>query len=201
MAYVIACGDEGVQINQGTRLGVVGSGFKLEGFSEVVAIFKKLFGDQLYIVANEENDWIKEKMELATWEQTTATAQQQIQALADKENLTYGGFLPFTDPKQLVDGIKGHMVRPHKVHIANNISFTLGGGEQKFHLGRYVISADWVSEADPKFVKTFVQTQVDFYQKLAGDLKLGFTLEETGELGADVAAKNKAVLASLGFLS
>ncbi len=201
MAYVIACGDEGVQINQGTRLAVVGSGFKIEGFSEVVAIFKKLFGEQLYIAANEENDWIKEKMELATWEQTTATAQQQIQALADKEGLTYGGFLPFTDPKQLVDGIKGHMVRPHKVHIANNISITLGGGEQKFHLGHYVISADWVAEADPKLVKSFIQTQIDFYQKLAGSTKLGILLEETGELGADVAAKNKAVLESLGFLS
>ena len=47
MAYVITCGDEGVQINEGTRLGVVGSGFNLDGFSKVVKLLKKQFGKDL----------------------------------------------------------------------------------------------------------------------------------------------------------
>jgi len=36
MPYVITCGDEGVQINQGTRLGIVGAGFRVPHFSKIV---------------------------------------------------------------------------------------------------------------------------------------------------------------------
>ena len=200
MAYVITCGDEGVQINVGTRLGVVGSGYKLAGFSDVAKILKKLFGNDLCIAASEENDWIKAGLDLANWGQVNASAQQHIEALADKEKLLYAGYLPFTDPRQLKHDIKGHMVRPHKIHIANKISFSLGGGEQTYNLGHFQVSADWVAEANEKLVKSFLSTQVEFYEKLVGGNKLERVVETTGELGEEVAAKNEAVLKKLGFI-
>lgn len=199
MSYVIACGDEGVQINEGTRLGVVGAGFRVEGFSQVVKILKKLFGKEIALAASQENDWIKAQLDLATWQQVDASAQQHIQALADKEKLHYAGYLPFSDPKQLNHGIKGHMVRPHGIHIANKVCLTLGGGEQTFNLGNYVISADWVAQADPDLVASFIGTQIEFYTKLAKQ-DLQIVVEEAGELGADIAAQNKAMLHQVGIL-
>lgn len=199
MSYVITCGDEGVQINEGTRLGVVGAGFRLEGFSEVVKALKELFGKDIAIAANEENAWIREKLELSTWEQTNASAQQHIESLADKEKLNYAGFLPFADPKDLEYGIKGHMVRPQKIHISTKIAFTLAGGEQTFNLGQNVISAEWVHLVDPKVAEQFIKAQVDFYQKIAGDMKFQFVFEQEGELGEEIAEKNKKALEKMGF--
>lgn len=199
MVYVIACGDEGVQINEGTRLAFVGSGLKLDGFSEVVPVLKKLFDSEIRIVSSEENEWIKNTLELSNWEQTTASAQQQVEALADKEGLLYSGFLPFTDPKQLKHDVRGHMVRPHGIHIANKLCFTVGGGEQTYNLGHFVISADWVAEAPMALVKKVILPQVEFYEKLAGQ-SLTRVVEEDGELGQAVAAKNKKVLEKLGVL-
>ncbi len=202
MIYVVACGDEGVQLNEGIRLGVVGAGFRVTDFSEVVKALKKTFSShELRIVSNEENEWIKQKLELNTWEQVTASSQQHLEALADREGLLYAGFLPFADPKVLEHGVKGHMVRPHGIHIANKICFTVGGGEQKFNLGQFVISADWVSDAPEAVVMHALSEQVAFYQKLAGETKLKYVCEENGNLGTEKAAKNKAVLEKLGFLS
>jgi hypothetical protein len=199
MVYVITCGDEGVQINEGTRVAVVGAGFRLEGFSEVVKALKKTFGDDLRIAASEENDWLKEQLKLSNWEQVNASAQQHISAVADQEGLLYSGYLPFTDPKQLKHEVKGHMVRPHAIHIANKICMTVGGGEQKYNLGHYVISADWVANADAKLVKQVLDAQIAFYTKLNGGNDLPIELEETGELGEEAVAKNKAVLQKLGY--
>lgn len=200
MVYVIACGDEGVQLNEGIRLGVIGAGFRLTHFPELVTELKKIFSNELRIVSNEENEWIKEKLALSTWEQVTASSQQHIEALADKEGLLYAGFLPFSDPKVLKHGVKGHMVRPHGVHIANKICFTVGGGEQKYNLGRFVISADWVALAPEKLVQSIISEQVAFYQKLVGATKLTFVCEEAGELGPEKAAANKKTLEKLGFI-
>jgi hypothetical protein len=199
MSYVITCGDEGVQINEGTRLGVVGAGFRLANFSSVVKPLKKLFGKDLRIASNEENAWVKEKLELSTWEQTNASSQQHIEAVADEEKLLYAGFLPFSDPQVLKHDIKGHMVRPQKIHIATKIAFTLAGGEQTFHLGQNIISAEWVHLVKPEVAKKIIKEQVDFYQKIAGDYKLQFVFEEEGALGEEIAQKNKAVLENLGF--
>lgn len=200
MPFVITCGDEGVQINEGTRIGILGAGFRLEGFSEVVKHLKKVLGKDLRIAASEENDWIKQQLDLSTWEQVTASAQQQIQALADQEKLLYAGFLPFADPKNLEHDIRGHMVRPHGIHIANKICLTLGGGEQTYNLGNYVISADWVAEAPTELVKAFIGTQIEFYKKLAKNDELLIVLEEAGELGEAVAAENKKALEKAGII-
>ncbi|MGD9129347.1 MAG: hypothetical protein PVJ09_02590 [Candidatus Woesebacteria bacterium] len=196
--YVITCGDEGVQINEGRRLSFVGAGFRLDGFSEVVKILKKIFDSKLRIVANQENDWVKEKLELNDWAQVDAMAKQHTQALADREKLLYAGFLPFSDPKKLKHEIKGHMVRPKKVHVANKICFTLAGGEQVYNLGCYQISADWLSQAPKKLAEAVIRTQVEFYQKIA-KIDLAFVLEEQGVLGEKVAAKNRKVLEKIGF--
>jgi hypothetical protein len=199
MSYVITCGDEGVQINEGTRLAIVGAGLQLNGFSDIVNGLKKLLGDDLRIAASEENAWIKEKLGLDTWEQADASGQQQVEALADKENLLYSGNLPFADPQELKHGIKGHMVRPHGIHIAMKIAFTLDGGEQKYHLGQYLISAEWISEVPFEQAKELIATQVAHYQALAKNTELTFTVQQGGELGAEVAAKNKALLEKMGY--
>lgn len=194
MAYVITCGDEGVQINEGTRIAIVGSGFRLDAVSEVIGLLKKVLGDDLRVVSNEENDWIKTKLDLVNWEQVNAMSQQHVQALADREGLLYAGYLPFADPKQLEHDIKGHMVRPHKVHIANKICFTLAGGEQTYNLGHFMISADWVHIASQDLIKKAIQPQIEFYTTLAGGRDLPFVFEADGELGEEIAAKNKAAL-------
>lgn len=196
--YVITCGDEGVQINAGVRLAFAGSGFELPGFHDAVKLLKKLFGTKLKIVSSQENDWIKQKMNLSDWEQTNASMQQQIEALADQERLLYVGYLPFSDPKKLKYGIKGHMVRPRKVHVANKICFTLGGGEQTYNLGCYQISADWVGSAPKKLVETVILPQVEFYKKLSGG-KLQLVYEMRGELGEKTAKKNLKMLERIGL--
>lgn len=198
MAYVITCGDEGIQINEGERLGILGAGFEMKGFSQVVAVLKKVLKQDLRIVANEENEWVKNNLKLGNWEQASASMQQYVEALADKNGLLYSGLIPFTDPKQLKHDIKGHMVRPKGIHIANKICFTLAGGEQTYHLGHYLISAEWVSSVDKKLAKEFINTQVEFYKKQA-KMDLDFVFEADGELGEEVAAKNQQVLESLGF--
>lgn len=196
--YVIACGDEGVQINQGTRISFAGAGYKLPGFSEAVKVLKKILDKELRIVSSQENDWMKQQLDLQNWQQVNAMSQQHIAALADKEGLLYAGYLPFKDPKQLEHGVKGHMVRPHDVHVANKICFTLGGGEQTYNLGQFQISADWVSQAPKKVVEECIKTQIEFYTKLAKrDLMVVF--EEKGELGEAVAAENKKMLESIGI--
>lgn len=200
MPYVIACGDEGVQFNQGTRLGVVGAGFRIEGFSAVVKSLKKLFGKELFIASSEENDWAKKVLDLTDWEQVSASMQQHIEALADREKIVYAGHIGFTDPRELKSGVKAHMVRPHNVHVANKICFTLAGGEQKFNLGCYVISAEWVSGVDEKIAKSVISEQVEFYKALAKK-ELKFVFETGGELGPETAAKNQAVLEKLGFVT
>lgn len=200
MSYVITCGDEGVQINEGTRLAFTGAGFRLDGFSEVVTLLKSIFRQDLRIASSEQNDWIKSKLDLKNWEQVNASAQQHIQAIADKEGLLYSGYLPFADPKNLNHEIRGHMVRPQGVHIATKICFTLGGGEQKYNLGCYVVSADWVSQAKPALIKQVILPQIEFYTQLNHGEKPLFVFEEEGELGAEVAQKNKLALEKAGII-
>ncbi len=196
--YVIAPGDEGVQFNHGTRLAVAGSGVKVPGFEQIAQILKSLIKKPLYIVATAQNAWIKEQFELPDWEQTNATFQQQVQALADQLDFSYAGYLPFADPKEVKASIKGHMVRPPGIHLANKICFTLGGGEHTYNLGQYLISADWVAKADLDLVEKAIKAQVEFYRQLAGkDLEIIY--QEDGILGQELAAKNKAILKKLGF--
>lgn len=196
--YVITCADEGVQINEGIRLGFAGAGLELDGFSDATKILKKLLKKDLCHAASAECDWIKKKLDLNEWEEVDAMAQQKIQSLSDKEKLLYAGFLPFADPQELNHGIKGHMVRPKGVHLANKICFTLGGGEQVYNLGQYLISADWVSQAKKDVAEVCIKQQVDFFQSL-GKTELKFVYQINGVLGEEIAEKNKAVLEKMGY--
>jgi len=192
--YVITCGDEGVQINFGRRLAFLGAGLKLDGFPELVKGLKKIFGQDLAVVSSSENDWVKQQFSLSTWEQTDAIVQQQTELMADELGLKYAGFLPFTDPRQLKHEVKGHMVRPRNVHIANTVCFTLAGGEQTFHLGHFVISGEWVSSVKLQLARQLIKTQVEFYTKISGQAKLDIVFETEGELGKDLAAKNQKII-------
>lgn len=198
MKYVITCGDEGVQINEGIRLGVVGAGYNLPEFSEIASSLKKILNTDIAIAASEENAWIKKQLELSTWEQADASMQQHIAALADKEGLQYSGILPFADPQELEHDIKGHMVRPRGIHIGTTITFTLDGGEQTYHLGQYLISAEWVSDVSLEVARKAIETQVAHYKSL-GSTDLVFSVQTGGELGEELAEKNKAVLQELGY--
>lgn len=191
--YVITCGDEGVQINEGRRLAFAGAGFRLPGFSEAVKALKTVFGKKIAIASSEENAWVKKELNLREWDQVNASMEQHIEALADREKLDYAGQITFTDPRVLKHDIKAHMVRPHGVHIANKICFTLAGGEQTFNLGCYVISADWVAEAGLRVARPIIEAQIKFYEELAKK-KLIIGFEEAGELGEKVAQKNKKVI-------
>ena len=199
MPYVITCGDEGVQVNEGTRLGFVGAGFRLEGFSTVAQSLKKLLGADIRIASSEQCDWMKVTLELSNWEQVTASSQQHIEAVADKEGFLYSGFIPFSDPRKLKHDIKAHMVRPKEVHIANKLCFTLAGGEQTYNLGCYLISAEWVHDVDYKLAKEVINTQVEFYKKLAKKETMEVVFEFEGELGEEIANKNAKVLKKMGF--
>jgi hypothetical protein len=201
MSFVITCGDEGVQLNEGTRLGFVGAGFQLEGFSEAVVLLQKLFDEQLVIAPSEENDWVREKLALSTWEQTNAMAQQKTEALADQNKLLYAGNIPFADPQELAHGVRAHMVRPHGVHIANKLKFTCGGGEQVYNLGCYIISADWLADADDGLVRKVLEPQLAFYKKIAKRDTMVVEVEMDGTLGAERAAANREKLEKLGFVS
>jgi hypothetical protein len=199
VVYVITCGDEGVQVNEGTRLGIIGAGFKVEGFDKVVKALKSLLGEDLRIASSEESDWVKQELELDNWDQVTASTQQHTEAIADRESLLYSGFIPFTDPRKLGHDIKAHMVRPREVHIANKLGFTLAGGEQTYNLGRFLISAEWLHKVDYKLAKKIIDLQVDFYKKLVKNDKLPIHLEFEGILGEDIANKNAKILKKMGY--
>lgn len=199
MAYVITCGDEGVQINEGTRLGFAGSGFRLEGFDEAVKILRKIIDEPIRVVSSAENAWMRHQLDLSNWEQVDASVQQHIQALAEKNDLLYSGFIPFADPKALKHDIKGHMVRPRDMHLANKIAFTVGGGEQTYNLGCFLISADWVGEAGEALVRKVLEPQIDFYTKLVKAEKLQFVFEEAGALSDEIKEKNKAMLKKISL--
>lgn len=205
MPFVITCGDEGVQINHGRRLAFLGAGLRLDGFAEalialrqVLASYGKEFDTNLRVAASEENAYIKETFNLNDFDETNASMQQHAQALADRENLLYAGMLPFADPLELEHDIKGHMVRPKGIHIANKICLTIAGGETTYNLGQYLISADWLAFADEKLAKQVLTAQIAFYEKLAKK-PLPLVVEEAGDLPAELVERNKAMLVKIGL--
>ncbi len=209
---VVVDGDEGVQLNYGRRFAFLGSGFGLPHFSEVINSLqtvidsnfpKEQLDKKLKFAASEENAWLKENLELNDWDETNASAQQHVAALADRLNFEYVGILPFSDPKELKSGVRGHMVRPHNMHLANQVCFTIAGGEEVYNLGQYVISADWLAaftnngKKNMKEAKEILQTQLDFYQTLAGDNKLKVLIEERGLFKSKLVEKNRQILAQI----
>ncbi len=198
MPYVITCADDGVQINEGTRLGIGGCGLEIDGIEEVFEGLKTVMEGDIAIAASQENDWTKKHLDLDSFEQADATMQQEVQMLAQKNGLNYCGFIKFTDPQEMDHGIKAHMVRPQGMHIGNQIAFTLGGGEFKYHLGYYLLSAEWVGEVDPDLAKAVLDQQIDFYRELAGS-ELPLVFEMAGDLSEEIAEKNLEIIHDLGY--
>lgn len=206
MPWVIACGDEGVQINFGRRLAFLGAGLKMANFEQILAAVRQMLDQlpnspsdhRLRLVANEENAFVKAAFELNDFDEANASMQQHLQVLADQNDLLYAGLLPFADPLELAHDIKGHMVRPRNIHIANKICFSIAGGETTYNLGQYLISADWLAFADLDLARQTLAAQVEFYQTLA-KRPLSFVLEEAGDLPAAIVAENKKMLQSLGY--
>lgn len=201
---VITDGDEGVQINTDRRFAFLGAGYQLPGFSEALKALREVLkaypieDKELRIVASEENAYFRQQLQLNDWDESNASMQQHLAALADKEKLLYAGILPFADPVDLEHGVKGHMVRPHDVHIANKICFTLAGGETVYNLGQYLISADWLFTAPREIAEELIKFQVDFYRKLAKNDQLELLVQNEGPLEAN-AAKNLEILQSFAY--
>lgn len=204
--FVITCGDEGVQINHGRRFAFAGAGLRLVGFEQALSALRQVleqegFGDQakqLAIAASEENSYAKQVLELNDFEEANASMQQHLQVLAKKYDLRYAGILPFADPLELDAEVKGHMVRPKGIHIANKICFTLAGGEQTYNLGQYLISADWLSVVDLTAAKELLAAQVAFYEGLAGR-KLSIVHTTEGIFQEATVDSNLKILQDLGY--
>lgn len=202
---VITDGDEGVQINTGNRFAFLGAGWQLPMFTQALQALRQVLQNypskdkKLRLVASEENAYFRQQLQLNDWDETNASMQQHLAALADKEKLLYSGILPFADPVDLEHGVKGHMVRPHDVHIANKICFTLAGGETVYNLGQYLISADWLLAAPKKVAEQLIKTQLEFYRHLAKNPNLDLVVQSEGPLGEAVANKNLKILQSLGL--
>lgn len=209
MPLVIVDGDEGVQLNHGRRFAFLGSGFRLPHFTSIVKALQKTINDhlpkeqsdkKLKIAASEENAWFKQQLDLNDWDETNASIQQHLSALADQLKMEYVGILPFADPKELAGEVKGHMVRPHNMHLANQVCFTVAGGEEIYNLGQYLISADWLLEftnngkKNMSEAKECLLAQINFYQSLSKDFALKILIEDKGPFPKQVIKANQQLL-------
>lgn len=199
--YVIASIDEGIQLNAGIRLGFVGSGIGLEGVDQALAAWKTLaqkvgleFGD-LYLLSSQEDEWQNEIVKSRNINIVTTKMKKWAKSLGT----VYAGQLEFGDPREYIPakkdflGVRGHLVRPPKIHVATDITLTCAGGEEKFDLRNYVISADWLAGMkDQELAQKILRTEIDYCQKIAGrKLPLQYDLE--GAFGQDIAQQNQAL--------
>ncbi|MDR0463340.1 MAG: hypothetical protein LBG64_03935 [Pseudomonadales bacterium] len=191
ISLVISSSDEGVQLNSGTRIGFVGSGYDLPHFSKAVKSLKKHLPLDLKMASSQEDDWLLEKLE----SKNPNLYRETVEKLAKEEDVKYIGQLDFGDPRALDDEVtKGHLVRPPKIHVADSICFTCGGGEQVFNLRNIVLSADFANDLTTKQLGELMQAQIDFYKKVLNRDDLTFVIETDGILGKKLAEKNQAAL-------
>jgi hypothetical protein len=187
---VIASGDEGLQLNFGTRFGFLGSGYNLPYFAQAVIALQKKLPQKLVLISLQEDDWLAAQLKT----KNPNLYQETLQKFARTHKITYVGQLDYGDPRDLGDNLtRGHIVRPQKIHVADQICFTLGGGEQTYNLRQLIISADYLSGLTFKQAKTIIDFQIDFYQKLL-NRPLKFTRETKGILDEKTTTKNAAVL-------
>ena len=187
---VIATGDEGLQLNHGIRFAFAGSGYQLPYFDEALKILQKKLDQPLVLVSSQEDDWLAAELQ----SKNPNLYQETLSKFAKKHGLKYVGQMDYGDPRDLDDQLtRGHLVRPQKIHVADHIRFTTGGGEQTFNLRHFVVSADFLADLDYQKAQAIINAQIEFYQELIGK-KLKFTQENSGSLGEKAAAKNQAVL-------
>ena len=212
MPLVIAAADEGVQLNHGRRFAFVGAGFRLPHISAVLVALAKTIDQhfpaeqkdkKLKIAASEENAWFKQTLKLNDWDETNASMQQHLAALAEQEQLEYVGILPFADPQELAGAVKGHMVRPHNLHLANKVCLTIAGGEQTYNLGQYLLSVDWLAEFTKhgkqklKEAKELVQAQLTYLRELNHGKDLPTVIEDQGPLSSQLVEENRQLITKI----
>lgn len=188
--YVIASGDEGLQLNCGIRFGFAGSGYELPYFAQALDILKQLTDNHLVLVSLQEDDWMSEKLQT----KNPNLYQETLEKFAIEHQLKYVGQIDYGDPRDLSDGItRGHIVRPQKIHVADQICFTTGGGEQVYNLRQFIISADYLHALKLSAAQELIKSQIDFYQQLAGR-PLDFVRQTEGNLPAEISLKNQKIL-------
>jgi len=191
-SWVIASSDEGLQLNEGRRLGFVGAGYDLPYMKQVLAVLEYDLGTRPLLVSAQEDDWLAAKLE----SKNQAIYDEKLQDFAAGLGLEYAGQLDFGDPKDLSGGVRGHLVRPPKIHVAEQICLTVGGGEETYSLEQFVISADFAHGLDAELVTALIGSQIDFCQQLLGH-PLKVVVSDKGPLSAALKTANKAKIASL----
>lgn len=194
---VIASSDEGLQLNFGVRFGFTGSGYNLPHFAKAIQALAKKLPQPLVLASLQEDDWLANELS----SKNPNLYQETLEKFAKEHQLSYVGQLDYGDPRDLNDNLtRGHIVRPQKIHVADQICFTLGGGEQTFNLRQIIISADYLFALTPKQGVEIISKQVNFYRQLLGN-KLKFARETDGILADTVktanAKKLDAILAKL----
>ncbi|MDO5561366.1 MAG: hypothetical protein Q4G02_01150 [bacterium] len=187
---VITSGDEGVQLNSGVRFAFVGSGYDLPYFPQALKALQKLFKQDFVLASVQEDDWMAKKLS----SRNPNLYQTTLEKLAKKNKLAYVGQFDYGDPRDLNDSsTRGHIVRPQKIHVADQVIFTLGGGEQNFNLRKFVISADYVANLPIAQAEAIIKAQVDFYQTLTKK-PLNFSYETEGSLDEKTKVANQAII-------
>ena len=187
--YVITGTDEGIQLNAGVRLGFAGAGLELAGFEMALQILKEslpLEGAKITVLSSQEDKWQDD----AVGGRNQTAVREKFEDFAEKNGLEYLGHLDFGDPKPYSDEVKGHLVRPPKIHVADTVCLSCGGGEQVFNLRHYVLSADWLFKADQTKAKALLKKEFEYCQEVAGK-KLKVDYEIAGDLDPKIAAINK----------
>jgi hypothetical protein len=189
-SYIIASGDEGLQLNSGRRLGFVGSGYGLEFFPQALKVLRADLSSNLVLTSTQEDDWLAVQLK----SKNPNLYQETLTKFAADHDLPYIGQFDYGDPRELDDHLtKGHLVRPQKIHVADQICFTIGGGEDTYNLRQLVISADYLHGLTPKQAAAIITTQVQFYrQLLARSLK--FSVATAGSLADNFKNRNKTAL-------
>ena len=86
------------------------------------------------------------------------------------------------------------------MHLANQVCFTVAGGEEIYNLGQYLISADWLLEftnngkKNMSEAKECLLAQLNFYQSLSKDFALKILIEDKGPFPKQVIKANQQLL-------
>ncbi|MBQ6449864.1 hypothetical protein IJJ08_03090 [bacterium] len=189
---VITSGDEGLQLNSGCRLGFVGSGFQLSHFESALKVLRQLFASSLCLASAQEDDWLERQLQ----SRNQSFFAEKLTAFAQQQGLAYVGQFDYGDPKDLEAGVRGHLVRPPKIHVAEGITLTIGGGEQTYSLERCVICADFAHGLDLPVLRELMISQIDFYREIVG-AHLPVSVSDEGNLSPELKLANRQALSPI----
>ncbi|MCL2110310.1 hypothetical protein FWH30_01895 [Microgenomates group bacterium] len=193
---VIASSDEGLQLNDGVRLGFVGAGLGIAELDEIIEVLQEQMeksGDgELVIVSSQEDDIQDDLLQT----RNIGMVAEKMTAFASKFKIGYAGHIDFGDPRNINLGVRGHLVRPPRLHVADSVCFTLAGGEHNFSLRHFVLSADWVFALGRKKATKILTAEVAALEKLSGK-KLKITYDMKGDWDPKIAAVNKEIVEAI----